>query len=213
MIKYEDIDQDKGINYKIKELLVKKFIYVNQTMLINDLMDTMFDVNCENIEYYVAELISGQFEGNERKKDKLTESLNNKIARFSNALHLLEDYLDNIENKHVLSLILLDKIRDKIQSKCDYLQETIDNLDYDIWCLGDAETCYLEPHEWWLVHPDFAKRLKKHNEVVMNAYNCFWWGRCEMGQHVAMDKPIGDIAYDMEMFEGQDYHDLYKGRV
>jgi len=206
MIKYGDINQDKGINYKIKELLVARLIHANQTMLISALMDTMYDTHCENIEYYVAVLSSSQFEGNERKKDELTDSLNDKIARFSNALYILEEYrYENLNSS--------DELWMKFESKCEYLQETIDNLDYDIWCLDNAETCYLEPHEWWLVHPDFAKRLKEHNEVVMNAYNCCWWGRCEIGQYVAMDKPIGEIAYDMGVFEGQDFHEYWKGRV
>jgi len=206
MIKYEEIDQNKGINYKIKELLVKRFIYVNQTMLINDLMDTEYDNQCENYEFYVAVLNNGQFEGNERERDELTTELEDKRDRFENALNILEEYREG-------NLSPFTKLWAKVESKCDYLQKIINNLDNDIWYLEDAETCYHNPHEWWLIHPDFAKRLIKRNEVVMNAYNCFWWGRCEMGQHVAMDKPIGDIAYDMEMFEGQDYHDLYKGRV
>lgn len=31
--------------------------------------------------------------------------------------------------------------------------------------------------EWWLVTPYMAELLKENGEVMLPAYDCWWWGR------------------------------------
>lgn len=51
-----------------------------------------------------------------------------------------------------------------------------------------------EIFEWWLVTRWLAERLKEHGEVVIDAFDCHWWGRQSSGQAVYMDDVIQKIA-------------------
>lgn len=51
-----------------------------------------------------------------------------------------------------------------------------------------------EIFEWWLVTRWLAERLKEHGEVVIDAFDCHWWGRQSSGQAVYMDSVIQEIA-------------------
>ena len=41
--------------------------------------------------------------------------------------------------------------------------------------------------EWWLVTPFMADMLKNNGEVILAAYDCYWWGRQTSGQGLSMD--------------------------
>ena len=48
--------------------------------------------------------------------------------------------------------------------------------------------------EWWLVTPMFARSLKAKGEYILEALDCYWWGRATSGQAIFMDSVISDIA-------------------
>lgn len=52
--------------------------------------------------------------------------------------------------------------------------------------------------EWWLVTPYMAELLKDNGEVILAAYDCFWWGRTTTGQAIYMDWVIQEIAQQTE---------------
>ena len=53
-----------------------------------------------------------------------------------------------------------------------------------------------EIFEWWLVSPYLARELKAQNEVVIDALDCYWWGRTTSGQAIYMDNVIQEIAIE-----------------
>ena len=52
--------------------------------------------------------------------------------------------------------------------------------------------------EWWLVTPFMADMLKSNGEVVLAAYDCYWWGRQTSGQGLSMDWVIQEITRQTE---------------
>ena len=48
--------------------------------------------------------------------------------------------------------------------------------------------------EWWLVTPYMADMLRENGEVILSAYDCYWWGRTTSGQALYMDGVIQEIA-------------------
>ena len=48
--------------------------------------------------------------------------------------------------------------------------------------------------EWWLVTPDMAALLEEKDEVILSAFDCYWWGRQTSGQALSMDAVIREIA-------------------
>ena len=55
--------------------------------------------------------------------------------------------------------------------------------------------------EWWLVTPYMADMLKNNGEVILAAYDCYWWGRQTSGQGLSMDWVIQKIAEDIRTDE------------
>ncbi len=48
--------------------------------------------------------------------------------------------------------------------------------------------------EWWLIDSWLAERLKRENQVIIDALGCHWWGRTTSGQAIYMDGVIQKIA-------------------
>ena len=57
---------------------------------------------------------------------------------------------------------------------------------------------YDEVFEWWLVTPYMADMLKNNGEVILAAYDCYWWGRTTTGQALYMDWVIQEISRQTE---------------
>ena len=73
--------------------------------------------------------------------------------------------------------------------KCeDCLWDDLENFDEDTEVL-----------EWWLVTPFMADMLKSNREVILAAYDCYWWGRQTSGQGLSMDYVIQKIAEEMSV--------------
>lgn len=51
-----------------------------------------------------------------------------------------------------------------------------------------------EVMEWWLIDSWLAERLKREGEVIIEQYDCCWWGRLSSGQAIYMDDVIRKIA-------------------
>ena len=71
--------------------------------------------------------------------------------------------------------------------------------DYSLWDElenFDEDTDVLE---WWLVTPFMADMLKGNGEVILAAYDCYWWGRQTSGQGLSMDHVIQKIAEEMSV--------------
>ena len=56
--------------------------------------------------------------------------------------------------------------------------------------------------EWWLVTPFMADMLKNNGEVILAAYDCYWWGRQTSGQGLSMDWVIQEIARQTDNSNG-----------
>lgn len=69
----------------------------------------------------------------------------------------------------------------------DTLWDELENFDEDTDVL-----------EWWLVTPYLADMLKDNGEVILDAYDCHWWGRQTSGQGLSMDWVIQEIARQTE---------------
>lgn len=48
--------------------------------------------------------------------------------------------------------------------------------------------------EWWLVSSWLTEKLKAEGEVLLEEYNCHWWGRQSSGQAIYMDWIIEKIS-------------------
>lgn len=48
--------------------------------------------------------------------------------------------------------------------------------------------------EWWLIDSWLAERLKRENQVIIDALGCHWWGQTTSGQAIYMDGVIQKIA-------------------
>jgi hypothetical protein len=48
--------------------------------------------------------------------------------------------------------------------------------------------------EWWLITPQLAKWLKAENEVILEVFDNYWWGRTVSGQAIYIDGVITNIA-------------------
>lgn len=48
--------------------------------------------------------------------------------------------------------------------------------------------------EWWLVTWWLAERLREQGEVVIQEYDCYWWGRQTSGQAIVHDHVIKTIC-------------------
>lgn len=57
--------------------------------------------------------------------------------------------------------------------------------------LAQLETDILQ---WWLVTPNFARRLHLKGEAMVEALGCHWWGRTTAGQLLVDDAVIIEIC-------------------
>ncbi len=48
--------------------------------------------------------------------------------------------------------------------------------------------------QWWLVTPNFARRLRLKDEAIVEALGCSWWGRATAGQLLVDDEVIREIC-------------------
>lgn len=66
--------------------------------------------------------------------------------------------------------------------------------DEEIWeALMDEDSC-AEVFEWYKVTGFLASDLKEKGEVIIEAFNSFYWGRTCTGQSVILDWVIQEIA-------------------
>lgn len=71
---------------------------------------------------------------------------------------------------------------EKLLQSDEFLVDNIHNFD-------DNEVL-----EWWLVTDWLAEQLKEQNEVIIDDYDCYWWGRTCSGQAIYMDAVMTEIV-------------------
>ena len=79
-------------------------------------------------------------------------------------------------------------VKDLIHDNQNLVIEELMKHDDSIWDSlqnFDEDTDVLE---WWLVTPYMADMLKNNGEVILAAYDCYWWGRQTSGQGLSMDE-------------------------
>ena len=75
------------------------------------------------------------------------------------------------------------------------VEHLIKEGDIDFWeIMRNGQQATPEVFEWWLVTESFANILADEGEVIVNKYNCHWWGRTTTGQAIYMDGVIEDIV-------------------
>ena len=70
---------------------------------------------------------------------------------------------------------------------------TIDDIENTWYQDEDGYEEYRDPYEWWIVSDWLARRLAKHDEVLIREGNRCIWGRCTTGQAIKLDWVINQI--------------------
>ena len=91
-------------------------------------------------------------------------------------------------------------VKDLILDNQNLVIEELMKHDDSIWDSLQNFNENSEVLEWWLITPYMADMLKNNGEVILAAYDCYWWGRQTSGQGLTMDWVIQKIAEDMSMW-------------
>ena len=81
--------------------------------------------------------------------------------------------------QQIVKDLILDNqnlVIEELMKHDDSIWDSLQNFDEDTDVL-----------EWWLVTPFMADMLKNNGEVILAAYDCYWWGRQTSGQGLSMD--------------------------
>ena len=95
--------------------------------------------------------------------------------------------------QQIVNDLILDNqnlVIEELMKHDECLWDELENFDFD------EDTDVLE---WWLVTPFMADMLKSNGEVILAAYDCYWWGRQTSGQGLSMDYVIQKIAEEMSV--------------
>ena len=87
--------------------------------------------------------------------------------------------------------------REILYEQSDVLNELI-RVNDSLWDKIENSNELDEVFEWWLVTPFMADMLKNNGEVILAAYDCYWWGRQTSGQGLYMDWVIQEISMQTE---------------
>ena len=99
--------------------------------------------------------------------------------------------------QQIVNDLILDNqnlVIEELMKHDECLWDELENFDEDTDNF-DEDTDVLE---WWLVTPFMADMLKNNGEVILAAYDCYWWGRQTSGQGLSMDWVIQEIARQTE---------------
>lgn len=82
---------------------------------------------------------------------------------------------------------------------------------YDEYSFDELDTITPEVNEWYAVSDWLGEKLGQYGEIVIDAWGKSYWGRQCTGQSVICDSVIEQIAYDLEILEGQTHS--WEGRI
>lgn len=82
---------------------------------------------------------------------------------------------------------------------------------YDEYSFDELDTTTPEVCEWYAVSDWLGKKLGQHGEIVIDTWGKAYWGRQGTGQSIICDNVIEQIAYDLEILEGQTHS--WEGRI
>ena len=80
--------------------------------------------------------------------------------------------------------------------------------EYDVGYMRDSIP---EVVEWYVVSDWLGTKLRYYGEVVIDIWEKSYWGRQSTGQSIICDNVIEQIAYDLEILEGQTHS--WEGRI
>ena len=89
-------------------------------------------------------------------------------------------------------------VKDLILYEQSYVLNELIWVNDSLWDKIENSNELDEVLEWWLVTPYMADMLKNNGEVILVAYDCYWWGRTTSGQALYMDWVIQEIARQTE---------------
>ena len=95
---------------------------------------------------------------------------------------------DGIFRLYAMTTQQMNLVIEELMKHDECLWDELENFDEDTDVL-----------EWWLVTPFMADMLKSNGEVILAAYDCYWWGRQTSGQGLSMDWVIQKIAEGMSV--------------
>jgi len=169
------MDANNVINQEIKRKFIDSNVLACQTSLINELLSQEMVNFDPPAMYYCSSLNYGTFEGNYAELQAKIEELNESMSELEGLMNN-----DRDPGPEELSRLMAE------------VQSDLDDLD-------QCEPTYGEPMEWWLVNSWLADKLEHEDEIIINEYNCHWWGRQTSGQAIYMDGVISRICQDLEM--------------
>lgn len=157
-----------------------------------------------------------QYDSNSSTNQRIMDSF---VAREVLAcISDLADYLIDYNGEKYASFDDFFKYYEKVCSECentDGFEEDKNNESETIWrcnccnqvlsnkCYEALDTEPREVFEWWIVTPWLGEKLKNNNEVVLERWGGWIWGRGCSGQAISLDPVISEICFNMEILEGQ----------
>jgi hypothetical protein len=176
------INVNSSQNQKIKGKLVERDVYALATHLVEYILSHSFDDNPrqENEAPFTIDDIQNMyiypeyFGAYANFEGGSEEELNEEIERLKEI-----EIKVNPDNKELV----------KVQE--------------DIAELESLEEEPQEIFEWWIVSKWLGNRLEAEGEPVINDGVHIYWGRTCTGQAILLDSVISQIAYDLEILEGQ----------
>lgn len=84
--------------------------------------------------------------------------------------------------------VILDQLQHRRNTA---LQKDVERLECDV---GKERTVY----EWYAVPYWIARYMIDANEVVLSWQDCYWWGRCVIGQSLTMNTAIVSLFSRLE---------------
>jgi hypothetical protein len=163
---------------------VNKGLIYDQTALVNHLIETdsegiiQDDRELMNYSRYRADLSDGVFFGT---YDELTQ------RRIK-----VEEELEILQNEG-------NKSRSgnpSLPIKGEVLIGEINRLESDLDKLENPEYLAKEVFEWWLIPYWLSEKLRKKEEVILQACHCYWWGRTQFTP-IEDDEVINGICEEL----------------
>jgi len=75
------------------------------------------------------------------------------------------------------------------------LEDLIKSGQIEFWeIMSNGQQGTPEVFQWWLVTETLAHLLADEGEIIVNKYDCHWWGRTTFGQALYMDWVIEEVV-------------------
>lgn len=178
-MKPTDIKVNSSQNQKIKGKLVGRDVYALATHIVEYILNVSQQTSEPEPPFTIDDIENmycfPEYFGNYAKFEGGTEE--DRQEEVERLEELQKDYEDN------------DQVWGKIQEDIEELENLEDEPQ--------------EIFEWWIVSKWLGNRLEQMGEPIINDGLHMYWGRTGTGQAILLDSVISQIAYDLEILEGQ----------